>query len=305
LDFDLVVSLGNPQTCHLAAFLATRRRCSWVPFYGDAWGLDPGLAARPAWTRAVNRMLERWVLKGAARVVVCTEEMKAALCAAYGIKAARISSIRLSTADLDAYEAITPAPSANFHLVYTGTIYKALQDPLPLLRAASRLDSRSIKISFIGTIAPEYVRAAGACGLHADFPGWREPSEIIAAQKSATVLLVFGHRGAQVMPSKVYEYLAARRPIMAVCADERDPLAPIIKQHRRGVIAANCEDEIERVLRRLIDLHAANQLDAAFDLSLLPQYSAAATARSLMEGILSAAIPPPPSMAAGPAAQEI
>ena len=292
--FDLVISLGNPQTCHLAAFLATRRsRCRWVPFYGDAWGLDPGLTARPAWTRSVNRMLERRVLKGAAGVAVCTEEMKAGLAAAYGIPPARITSTRLAMPDLDAYEAVERKPAAGFELVYTGTIYQALQDPLPFLRAASRIAGGALAISFIGMIPDEYTRAAAALGLNAAFPGWRPPGQIIAAQKNATALLLFGHRGGHVIPSKIYEYLAARRPILCISGDERDLAAPLVHRHRRGVVVANREGEIEQALRALIDLHARARLDESFDLGLLPQYAAAATVGSLMDGIFKAALNEP------------
>ncbi|HEY2104945.1 MAG TPA: glycosyltransferase [Candidatus Binataceae bacterium] len=290
-EFNLVVSLGNPQTCHLAAFLATRgRRCAWVPFYADAWGLDPGLTTRPAWTRVISQLLERKVLKAAAGVVVCTEEMRAALMDTYGIEPARISSTRLSIPDLDAYDAVQPRPPSDFHLVYTGTIYKALQDPLQFFRAAARLKSIALRISFIGTIPEEYVNRASALGVKVEFPGWCDSRQVIEQQKNATMLLVFGHRGSQVMPSKIYEYLAARRPILAVSGDERDLLAPIIREHRRGVIVANQVDQIERALRELIELRSRSQLDAAFDLSPLPQYALAVTARDLMAGIIRVAI---------------
>ena len=261
---------------------------------GNAAGVDPGYKPDP----------ERRVLKGAARIVVCTEKMKTALATTYGIEPGRISSTPLSIADLDAYEAVRGVQSAGFHLVYTGTIYQALQDPLPFLRAASRIEGGALRLSFIGAIPAEIVRAAGACGLNAEFPGWRESQAIIAEQKSATALLIFGHRGSQVMPSKIYEYLAARRPILGICADDSDLLAPIIHKHRRGLTVANREDDIERALRGLIELHTRSQLDAAFDLSLLPQYALTATMRSLMAGILSAAIAPSRAPAAAAAAQD-
>ncbi|HXR36148.1 MAG TPA: glycosyltransferase, partial [Candidatus Binataceae bacterium] len=193
-EFQLVVSLGNPHTCHLAAFLATRgHRCEWVPFYGDAWGLDPGLSTRPAWTAAVNRLLERRVLKGAARIAVCTDAMRVGLIEAYGIEPAKIISTPLAFSDLDSYEAVLPRPAPGFNLVYTGSIYEALQDPLPFLRAARRIGTARMTISFLGAIPERYARAARELGLDAHFAGWRPPREVIAAQKSATALLVFGH----------------------------------------------------------------------------------------------------------------
>jgi hypothetical protein len=91
------------------------------------------------------------------------------------------------------------------------------------------------------------------------------------------------------MPSKLFEYFAARRPILAVSADEHDLVAPLIGKHRRGLIAANREDDIEDALRNLIGLHRRDGLDSSFDLSLLREYSARATAQRLMNGIIGAA----------------
>ena len=288
-DFDLVVSLGNPHTCHLAACLATRGLgCAWVPFYGDSWALDPGLTRRSALTGAVNRMLERMVLKRAAGVAVCTDAMKSGLVETYGIDPARIASTPIAFTDLDSYEAVKPAPQAGFSLVFTGQIYDSLQDPMPFLRAASRIAAAEMAVSFVGAIPERYVRAA-ALGVNAQFPGWHAPERIIRDQKNAGALLIFGHRGGHAMPSKLFEYFAARRPILAVCADERDLVAPLIEKHRRGLIAANRERDIEDALRKLIGLHRRNALDGAFDLSPLPEYGAYSSAQRLMQGIIGAA----------------
>ncbi|HEY2107805.1 MAG TPA: glycosyltransferase [Candidatus Binataceae bacterium] len=289
-QFDLAVSLGNPQTCHLAAFLATRGlACAWVPFYGDSWGLDPGLTERPAFTAAINRILERMVLKGATRVAVCTDAMKSGLVEAYRMEPGKITSTPIAFTDLDSYEAVKPAPAPGFSLVYTGHIYGSLQDPMPFLRAASRIAAAEMAVSFIGAIPQQYVRAAAELGVNARFPGWHSPRQIIEDQKNASALLIFGHRGGHVMPSKLFEYFAARRPILAVSADERDLVAPLIGKHRRGLIAANREDDIEDALRNLIGLHRRDSLDSCFDLSLLREYSARATAQRLMNGIIGAA----------------
>jgi hypothetical protein len=305
-EFHLVVSLGNPHTCHLAAFLATRGyRCEWVPFYGDAWGLDPGLSTRPAWTAAINRRLERRVLKAAARIMVCTDAMRTGLVQAYGIAPAKIASTPLALPDLDCYEAVAPRPVPGFHLAYTGSIYEALQDPLPFLRAASRISSARMTISFLGAIPERYARAAAEFGLNAQFVGWRPLREVIAQQKSASALVVFGHRGGHVMPSKVFEYFAARRPILCIRGDREDLAAPLVQAHRRGLVVNNCAEEIGAALNQLLELHANSQLDSCFDLRLLRQYDSRATATRLMNGIIGATIAQSPAAPVGEqAAQE-
>jgi glycosyltransferase involved in cell wall biosynthesis len=291
-DFDLVVSLGNPHTCHLVALFATRgQRCQWVPFYGDSWALDPTLITRPAWTRTINRMLERRALKATAGVAVWTDAMKQSIMSAYGIDPARIVTSLLAYADLNQYETVEPRPDTDFHVVYTGNIYGTLQDPLPFFRAASRIDRAELMLSFIGSISQEYAIAAGQLGLNAEFPGWHTPHQVVKDQKNATVLLIFGHQGGHVMPSKIYEYFAARRPVLCVRGDEQDMVAPLIQKHRRGLTVDNREEDIEQALRKLIDLHRRRRLDSSFDLSLLSQYSASETARSLMNGIIGALAP--------------
>jgi glycosyltransferase involved in cell wall biosynthesis len=290
-EFELVVSMGNPHTCHLVAFLATRGRPSqWVPFYGDAWGLDPGLSTRPAWTGVVNRLIERRLLKAAARIMVCTEAMRTGLVEAYGIDPAKINSTYLAVPDLDSYEAVVPRPAQGFHLVYTGSIYEALQDPLPFFRAARRLSGDLMTISFFGSVPERYLHAARQLGFQARFAGWRPLPEVIDEQRSATALLIFGHRGGQVMPSKVFEYFAARRPILCIRGDREDLIAPLIKTYRRGLVVNNCADEIGAALDHLVKLYSNSQLDGCFDLHPLRQFGARATAARLMNGIIGGEI---------------
>src|SRR5207302_6353708 len=101
------------------------------------------------------------------------------------------------------------------------------RSPRPLLDALRRLLERRgelrgrVLVRFVGDLRPSDRGWAGTLGID---DAWEETGflphrDSIAAQRAADVLvLLIPHnkgRGDQVLSGKVFEYLAARRPILA------------------------------------------------------------------------------------------
>lgn len=128
----------------------------------------------------------------------------------------------------------TPLPEPGpFTIVYTGSLYPEQQSALPLLTALSRLIDR-------GVISPEDIRLVYAGKDGAVWRGWMQQAglslpvvdrgvlsrqEAVALQRRAHLNLLLSWSSRQsggILTAKLYEYLAARRPILALIEGERD-----------------------------------------------------------------------------------
>jgi hypothetical protein len=96
-----------------------------------------------------------------------------------------------------------------------------------LLRARPELRSR-VQVAFLGELRPADRDWALSLGLGdaLALEGFRPHAEALAAMRAADVLLLLvpraGGRGLSVVSGKVYEYLAAERPILALVPPEGD-----------------------------------------------------------------------------------
>lgn len=116
-----------------------------------------------------------------------------------------------------------------FRIVYTGTI-QGRQDPGPIIQAVDELvgggaiPAGEIAVEFHGCLGR---RARRACRPEARRSGalvrqlpWVPNAEAMRLQREATVLLSLGIPGAPcVLPGKLFEYMAAGRPVLAYPSD--------------------------------------------------------------------------------------
>jgi glycosyltransferase involved in cell wall biosynthesis len=219
--------------------------------------------------------------------VVCAEGIIPHLEHAYGISPGKVRLARFSFVNPDLYESIQEAPGDGFEIAYTGSLYSDLQDHHPFFRALSQIEGDALKLVILGP-GEESREAAMLKGRlpNVKFHGWCAQETVIRVQKRATVLLIFGHRGGQQLPSKLYEYFAARRPIFCIAADEKDLAAKLVRAHRRGLVVENSEQRILAGLQGLLELYRGQVLDCEFDLEKLPQYTVARAVEDLTRAVL-------------------
>jgi glycosyltransferase involved in cell wall biosynthesis len=117
-------------------------------------------------------------------------------------------------------------PKGKWRLVYTGTLYN-LMSPEPLIQAIERLAAArpdlaaNVHLVFAGRRATEQARRldriAGVCRLETH--QYLSHAEAVAVMRSADALclLLSDLPGAdRVIPAKVFEYIASRKPILAI-----------------------------------------------------------------------------------------
>ena len=148
-----------------------------------------------------------------------------------------------------------PAPARLFTLVYAGTLVPGPQDPRPVFRAIERcinggqIPKNEIELIFLGS-NPELVRRALA-EVSDQLPVRVLPRmahrAALAFQMRASVLLLLAHefeRG--IMTGKIFDYLAAGRPILAV-PDDRHTTSKLLKATGAGVALTDIESIASRL----------------------------------------------------------
>ncbi|MBC7231416.1 MAG: glycosyltransferase family 4 protein [Actinobacteria bacterium] len=223
--FDAIISSHRPPTCHrIAKALKERHDVPWIADFRDLWTQDHFFpyVTRVRAIRTMERRLEIKTLENADALVTVSEPLAEELRSLHrGKKVVSIPN------GFDPDE-VVPAPlTEKFTITYTGLTYLGKRDPSPLLRAVSelvaerKLDRQSISIRFYGTIEYWLEREIERLGLDDVVALYPQVPRAVALdrQRESQVLLLLNwdHPGeVGVYTGKLFEYLAARRPILAI-----------------------------------------------------------------------------------------
>jgi glycosyltransferase involved in cell wall biosynthesis len=177
-----------------------------------------------------------------------------------------------------------------FTILYAGTLVVGRQDPKPVFRALQlcldrgHIPRAEVEMLFLGT-KPESVQKA-LTEVSTDLPVRVLPRAkhraALALQTQASILLLLAHAAEEgIMTGKVFDYLAAGRPILAV-PDDRHTTALLLKTTGAGLALT----DVESIARQLSEWYARWRSDRAFNLKRneaeISQYS-----RSLQAGELA------------------
>lgn len=221
--FAAILATGNPFSAFVAArVLAAALRRPLVLDYRDAWTLNPYRQDRHTARWRAEAALERWVLAGAAGVLCATEPMRQDLVTAFPNVAARAATLPNGYDPADLVDVVA-RPQPPFTIVYAGkfTPYRrpdAVLRAVAALRAARPDLAADLRLVCVGAIDAAGKALAEELGLAAqvDWVGYRPHRDALGYVLGAQALLLVGggHRSEQT--TKVFEYLAAGKPILAL-----------------------------------------------------------------------------------------
>ena len=248
---DVVYSSAPPWTGQLVAYtLASVFRRPWIADFRDPWGRAPWRGDRYPFAMSAARALERRVITRADRVLFVSRANRDEFAAHYGPTPASKFRVVPNGCDVTEFGAPMTEVSLNpFVLLHAGTLY-AGRTPTPLLQAlavairSGIVDPQVFRLRFVGVPAAHAASFAAACnalgvGELVEFQERVPRAESVRAIQSASALLLLQPGHGVAVPAKVYEYLAARRPILAIAEGET---ADIIRSSGAGVVAA-ADDE--------------------------------------------------------------
>lgn len=255
-SIDVVLSSSPPHSTHLA--VAAARSITpfrWVAEFRDPWMFPSRRALHPA-SAALQRRMERRVLRLADRVVTNTPGNREALLGANpGVDPGRVGvSTNGYDATLFAPGSFPVHPGETADMTYVGEVYPGMIERYCAAIASirARNPAHVPRLAVYGTIDALERRAIAALGLgeFIDDRGFVSHEESIAAMKNARSLLVLlpaHERWRTCVPSKMYWYLAARRPIIAIVPD--GDAASLVREMKAGHVLV--EDDIGTLGREL------------------------------------------------------
>ena len=244
---DAIVTTGPPHSMHLIGMkLARRTGIRWIADFRDPWtemhyfkhmGLLP-------WTAARHRSLEQRVLDAADAVIAVSEPVRA------DFQARTSTPVHLITNgydDDDFASGPSELPADRFTLVHTGLFASdgnplRLWDVLAAKCASDRNFKTQLRIVLAGKTDAEIIDALAVRGLsdNVEDLGYQPHLKTTRLQQSANILMLPLRQEpeyAKALPGKIFEYLAARRPVLGI-GQEGGAAALVLQDAGAGVMAA-------------------------------------------------------------------
>ncbi len=291
---DVVMATGPPWT----SFLVGRRiagslNLPLVLDYRDSWLMDVQSPLPTGFHRRAAGRLESGVVGRSSGVITVNETVRDELRQRYPSHENEILTI-YNGFDPEDFERL-PAVESPFSrentlgLIYLGTLYQDVNVPVALFRALARLRRKGViapeadagdepsrpplEVVFVGVVDPRFVDLSRELGISdlVGFHPYRPHREALAALPfaDAALLLVDPHEHAdRHVPGKLYEYLGARLPVVAL-APAGSEAARIVGSNGAGIILP--PDDVEEIGRGLERLLRSKEVGEA-----LPRISASA-----------------------------
>ncbi len=265
--WDAVVSTSSPYAAHVIADRIVREGLAarWIADFRDLWTENPAIDGIFPFVR-VERALEDRLMRRASGITVVSETDRALMAARHEPTPVVVIPNGFDPED---HRSLSPAPAFPddehdvYRIVYTGSIYRN-QSAEPLFAAVAELDrrgcaaARRIRILFagprLGTVETDARRHGvdDRVVLHGLVPR----TVAYRMQRDADALLFLDWRDPSVrgIPTgKIYEYLFASPPVLAVGGSRDSAAAELVRRARAGFVfgedATALADHLGTVLR--------------------------------------------------------
>src|SRR4051794_31507218 len=285
---DVVITTSPPGSVHLVGAACKRQaKVRWVADLRDSLVAHPHRDAQRLVVRAKeqgHQMVAKLIASQADAIVAVSDaiadEMRA-LGPSGPVQTIANGSDFDDFAGLEysgrSYEPDRPP----FRITHAGSFF-GKRDPKPFLTALARVDG--VVARFVGDFRAADREWAEGISDRIELIPYAPHREALALQRGSDVLLLLipdaRGRGRGVLSGKVFEYLAAGRPILAVVPPD-GAAAELIRATGAGVVVAPDDiDGIERELRALRDRWRAGTLEPV---ELTPEWRASVDRRTRVQ----------------------
>ena len=256
---DVVMTTSPPGSVHLVgAAVQAATGAKWVADLRDSLGAHPHRRAE----RAVVRVKER-AARGVAALVAHRADAIVAAADAIADEARLLHPkgpvlTIANGCDFDDFAGLEYARADRFRITHTGSFF-GKRDPKPFLQALADSGLEDVTVRFVGDFRPgdrEFMTGLGLADRVelVDYVPRRRSLEL---QRESEVLLLLipeaAGRGRGVLSGKVFEYIAAERPILAVVPPD-GAAAKLLRETGAGEVVA--PEDVDGIRAALVDLHA-------------------------------------------------
>lgn len=254
---DVILSSSSPVTAHLIAQkLKERYQISWIADFRDLWTQNYAYPF-PFMRKFFERRLEVKTIRSASLLVTVATALAQRLQELHKVK-----EIHVVTNGFDPETTnFTPATlTKKFTICYTGQVYPHKQNVALFFSALSELISdgsilqSNVEVNFYGVLDPSVrheIETHDKFGVF-KYGGKLSRDEVLTKQRTGQILLVLNWEDTKqkgVYTTKLFEYLAARRPILASGGMAQDVVAEVLAHTQAGIHCPSKED-IKRSLTK-------------------------------------------------------
>ena len=284
-DVDAICSLCPPASAHVVASeIAKRTGLPWVAQFDDLYSFHLERQRRAAWRPYADRRHREW-MRRATMTGAITPAMLAYVKRTYGLD----GEVVMVGFDPDESPAVERRPHARFQLAYTGSVYPGDQRPEMLFDALDRVvravgpEPPPIELVLAGTgcddalttMLESFPAAARVCR----FVGRLAPIDALRLQREADALVLLNctnpspEEGTLSYPAKTFEYLNARRPILAIPSDPGGWGDRLIATTRAGLTATSAADAADILTRWIAEWSASGRVAYDGDAEAIAAFS--------------------------------
>jgi glycosyltransferase involved in cell wall biosynthesis len=240
-EIDVIVTTSPPASLNLiGAAVQQATGVHWVADLRDSVAANPDRRVDSVAVRVKERaqaMVASLVAQRADAVVTVSDAISQEM---RELGAARVETIP-NGCDFDDFEGLEYHPGDRFRITHTGTFF-GHRDPRPFLSALANTES-DVVARFVGGLRSADGEFAAELGLGdrvEEIPHVPRRSALELQRDSEALLLLLpeaGGRGRTVPSGKIFEYLAAERPILAAVPPD-GVAAELVRRADAGVVVA-------------------------------------------------------------------
>jgi glycosyltransferase involved in cell wall biosynthesis len=276
-NIDLIYATSPIWTSLLIGlFIKKKTKKPLVVDFRDPWTDNFSIVYPTKFHERLDRKMEKTVLSQADYVVVATDFIKNNLIRKYPFITSRIETITNGFDSADFVGLRINKKSNKFTITYVGSIY-GLLTAKPFLTALKEFVEEKkefkekVEAVFVGNCGKETPQLVKELGLEENvrFVGYVPHKKSLEFMVNSQVLLLLitleGSKGEGILTVKLFEYLASRKPIVAL-APENGLAANVIESLNAGiVISPGNVQRIKKAIAIYYEQWAEGKLSAAKD----------------------------------------
>jgi glycosyltransferase involved in cell wall biosynthesis len=255
---DAVITTSPPGSVHLVGAAVQRMTgARWIadlrdPLVANQHRRDDTTAARAR--QGANEQVARLVARNADAISCVSEAIADEV---RGLDPRGVVRTIANGCDFDDFAGLEYRPAKRFRITHTGSFF-GKRDPRPFLQAFHDANLDAV-VRFVGDFRSSDREWADSLGLddRLELVGYLPHADSLRLQRDSEALLLLvpeaGGRGKGVLSGKVFEYLAAGRPILAVVPPD-GAAAELVRETGSGIVVA--PEDVEGIREALTAMYA-------------------------------------------------